>query len=70
MIFYILHKTQQGAGIAQSVQQLATGSTVEGSEFESKNFSLHVVQTGSGVYPTSYPMGTGASFTGGKSAEA
>jgi hypothetical protein len=23
---------------------------------------LHVVQTGSGVHPTSYPMGTGSSF--------
>jgi hypothetical protein len=28
-----------------------------------KNF-LHVVQTGSGVHPTSYPMGTGVSFPG------
>jgi hypothetical protein len=25
---------------------------------------LHVVQTGSGVHPTSYPMGTGGSFPG------
>jgi hypothetical protein len=29
---------------------------------------LHVVQTGSGVYPTSYPMGTGGSFPGVKAA--
>jgi hypothetical protein len=26
------------------------------------SFSLHVVQTGSGVHPTSYTMGTGSSF--------
>jgi hypothetical protein len=26
---------------------------------------FHVVQPGSGVHPTSYPMGTGASFSGG-----
>jgi hypothetical protein len=25
---------------------------------------LHVVQTGSGVHPNSYPMGTGGSFPG------
>jgi hypothetical protein len=35
------------------------------------NFSLHhQVQTGSGVYPVSYPMDTRASFTGGKAAGA
>jgi hypothetical protein len=41
-----------------------------GSEFESRRFKkcslLHVVQIGSGVHPTSYPMGTGGSFPGGK----
>jgi hypothetical protein len=32
-----------------------------------KMFSLlHIVQTGSGVYPTSYKMGTGGSFPGVK----
>jgi hypothetical protein len=31
---------------------------------------LHVVQTGFGVHPTSYPMGTGGSFPVGKAAEA
>jgi hypothetical protein len=44
----------------------------DGSEFESRcgqEFSLlHVVQTGSGVHPTSYPMGTWGSFPGGKAA--
>jgi hypothetical protein len=35
------------------------------------NFSLHYrVQTGSGVHPTSYPIGTGVSFPGGKAAGA
>jgi hypothetical protein len=51
----------QGAGIA-------TGWTTEGSEFESRQgqeFSLlHVVQIGSGVHPTSYPMGTGGKAAG------
>jgi hypothetical protein len=43
---------------------------IKGSEFEfrwEQEFSLlHVVQTGSGVHPTSYPMGTGGSFPGVK----
>jgi hypothetical protein len=60
------------AGIAQSVYRLATGWTTERSEFESRwgqEFSLlRVVQTGSGVYSTSYPMCTGGSFPGGKAA--
>jgi hypothetical protein len=29
-------------------------------------FLLHILQTGSGVHPTFYPMGTGASFPGDK----
>jgi hypothetical protein len=36
-----------------------------------QNFSLlHVVQTGSGDHPASYPMGTGGSFLGAKAAGA
>jgi hypothetical protein len=31
---------------------------------------IMIVQTGSEVHPTSYPMGTGDSFLGGKAAEA
>jgi hypothetical protein len=31
---------------------------------------LQIVQTGSEVHPTSYPMGTGGSFPGGKAAGA
>jgi hypothetical protein len=44
----------------------------EGSEFESsQEFSfLQIVQTGSEVHATSYPMGTGGSFSGGKAAGA
>jgi hypothetical protein len=61
-----------GAGIAQSVQRMATGRSTEGSEFDSRwgqEFSLlYVVQTDSGVDPTSYPMGTGVSFRRGKAA--
>jgi hypothetical protein len=58
----------KGAGIAQSVLRLATGWTTEGSELESRwgqEFSLlYVVQTGSGVHPTSYQMGTGVFLRG------
>jgi hypothetical protein len=36
-----------------------------------QEFSLfHVVQTGSGAYPASYPMGTGGYFSGVNAAEA
>jgi hypothetical protein len=35
-----------------------------------QEFSLHVVQIGSAVHPTSSPMGTGAPFPGGKAAGA
>jgi hypothetical protein len=53
---------------------MAMSWTHERSEFESRQgqeFSfLHVVQIGSGVHPTSYPMGTGGSFPGGKAAGA
>jgi hypothetical protein len=38
------------------------GWTTEGSEFEIKNFLFKIFQAGSGVHPTSYPMGTGGSF--------
>jgi hypothetical protein len=43
------------------------------SEFEARwgqEFSLHVVQTGSGAHPASYPVRTGDSFPGGKAAGA
>jgi hypothetical protein len=36
----------------------------------SRIFYLYVVQTGSGVHPTSYPMGTKGSFPGVIAAEA
>jgi hypothetical protein len=32
--------------------------------------TVHVVQTGSGAHPTSYPMATGGAFPGGKAAGA
>jgi hypothetical protein len=51
-----------------SVVDIATGYGLD--EFESRwrqEFSrLHVVQTGFGAHPASYPMGTGGSFLGGK----
>jgi hypothetical protein len=62
------------AGITQSVQRLAMGWTVEGSEFESwwgqEFLLLHAIQNGSGAHPASYPMDTGGSFPGGKLAGA
>jgi hypothetical protein len=49
-------------------------SRTEGSEFEfrkSTEFSLlQIVQTGSGAYPASYPIGTRCHFPGGKAAGA
>jgi hypothetical protein len=65
IVFSVLQPAalQHGAGIAQSVQRLSTGWPAEGSEFEyrqGEDFSfLHVVQSGSGTHPTSYPMGIG-----------
>jgi hypothetical protein len=60
-------------GRAQSVWRLAT-DWASGSELESRwsqEFSLlHVLQAGFGVHPTSYPMGTGDYFPGGKAAVA
>jgi hypothetical protein len=59
-----------------SVVGIATSYRLDnrGLEFESQKsheFSLlHVVQTGSGIHPTSYPMGTGGSIHGGKVAGA
>jgi hypothetical protein len=58
------------AAIAQSVGRLATGWTAEGSEFGQEFSFLHVVDTGSGALPASYPMGMEGSFPGGKAPEA
>jgi hypothetical protein len=62
------------AGIAQSVQRLATDWTTKTSEFESQLgqdfLLLHVVQTDSGSHSAPYPMGTGDPFPGGKAAGA
>jgi hypothetical protein len=60
------------AGIAQSIQRLATGWTI-GVRFSAGagNFSLRQhVQTGSRAHPASYPMGSGGSFPKVKAAEA
>jgi hypothetical protein len=50
------------------------GWTTKGLELESQygqEFSLlHVIQTGSGAHPASYPMCTGGSFHERKAAEA
>jgi hypothetical protein len=53
-----------GAGIGQSVQRLALGWTVRGSNLGGARFSAPV-QTGSEAHPASYTTGTG-SFPGVK----
>jgi hypothetical protein len=55
----------------RSSVDVATGYGLDNRGFDSRrgagNFSfLHRVHTGSGTHPTSYPMGNGGSFTGGK----
>jgi hypothetical protein len=61
-------------GFVSRDSDCTTGWTTEESEFESlwgQEYSLlHVVQTGSGVHPTCYLLGTGDSFTWSKAAEA
>jgi hypothetical protein len=74
---YVL-KLLQGAAAEQSIQQLAMGWTTEGPEFKSRYgyelYVLRVIQTSSGAYPASYPMGIGrvggCSFPRGKAAGA
>jgi hypothetical protein len=57
-------------GVVQSVERLATGWKSEGSELESRKgqeFSFrHIVQTGSGVHPESYPKRNVTFFPGCK----
>jgi hypothetical protein len=45
---------------------IATGYGLDESWWGQEFSILHSVQTGSGVHPTSYPMGTGGFFPGGK----
>jgi hypothetical protein len=65
LITYDTIPAKSGAGIAQSVQRLATRWT-EGSDFESLQcqelYLLHSVQTGSGAHTASYSMRNGGSF--------
>jgi hypothetical protein len=57
-------RTLLDASILQKNMKYFKGWTTEGSEFNSwysQEFSLpHVVQTGSGAHPVSYPMGRGS----------
>jgi hypothetical protein len=66
--FIALHEYM---GSRDSAVGIATGYRLD---FESRwrqEFSpVHVVQTSSGVHPTSYPMGIGGCFSGGKAAVA
>ena len=60
-----MQSTRLVGRVAQSVQRLATGWTVRGSNPGGARFSAPV-QTGPGAHPASCTMGTG-SFTGVKS---
>jgi hypothetical protein len=66
---YCPYRDSNGAWIAQSAQRLATGWMTERSEFKSRKgqeFSLfHIMQTGSGVHPTSYTVANGGLFPRG-----
>jgi hypothetical protein len=55
-----------GIETGYGLDDLGVGVRVPGQEFS----FLHVVQTGSGAHPASYPMGTGDSLPGGKAAGA
>jgi hypothetical protein len=67
---------QRGSGLdieftesRSSVVGTATGYGLEAERSgKVRIYLLHVVQTGSGVHPTSYPIGTGGSFLGSKAA--
>jgi hypothetical protein len=73
LIFVVLSivfrkRGDSSVGIAQGYGQVDRSSRVR---FPARagNFSLHHrVQNGSGVHPTSYPVGTRGSFPGGKAA--
>jgi hypothetical protein len=53
--------------LSQSLYRLSYPGSLESGRV--KNF-LQIIETGSEVHPTSYPMGTGGSFPGGKAAGA
>jgi hypothetical protein len=64
-IMYILIRSRDsivGIATAYGLDDLGVGVRVP---LGSRIFSLHVVQTGSGVHRTSYPRGTGGSFPRG-----
>jgi hypothetical protein len=73
LLYHIYFPYLASFGSRDSVVCIAIryGLETEKSEFESRwgpEFSLlQIVQTGSEVHPTSYPMGTGDSFPSGKS---
>jgi hypothetical protein len=72
MLSTLTHKFKQGFGSQDSVVGIATGYGLDDQGVGvrvptgTRISLLHVVQTGSGVHPTSYPMGTGNPFPGVK----
>jgi hypothetical protein len=67
LVIFLGHSKSVEAGIAQSVQRLATGWKVRGSNPGGARFSAHI-QTGSGANPASCTVGSG-SFPGVKAAK-
>jgi hypothetical protein len=73
-MFIVKYKLLYGS--RDSVVGIATGYRLDDEGVEvrvpvgSRISLLHVVQTGFGVHPTSYPMGTRVSVLGGKVAGA
>jgi hypothetical protein len=61
----LLRSRDSSVGIATEVPRLDDQAEREFESRQSKKFSLlHIVQTGSGVHPTSYKMGPGRKAAG------
>jgi hypothetical protein len=74
-VYLIKHSPTRGS--QDSVVGIATGYGLDGIRGRSSSpgkgqdvSTLHVVQTGSGAHPASYPRGPGGYFPGGKAAGA
>jgi hypothetical protein len=78
-VFYTRHHSLDPIGVGRNWSSsvgIATGYGLdgEGSEFEARYVQecslFHIIQTGSTAHQTTYRMGTGGSFPGGKAIEA
>jgi hypothetical protein len=62
----LLASTEVSASSQDSVVGTGTGYMLSDQGVRVRELSLHAIQTGSGVHPASYPMGTGDPFPGVK----